>query len=296
MMVLMETTLIYLSLVLIGLCLGSFGGAMVWRLRARQLIQDKAAGEPYDMGEYNQLKKLTQKSQLKDRSQCLHCSYALRWYDMVPLASWLTLRGKCRQCRTPIGYLEPLMELGVALFFVVSFTFWPYGLESIPEIARFVTWLVAGVGLAILFAYDAKWYLLPDRVSLTVVALGILSAALVVIQSTDVPSTLVSIAGSVFVLSGIYYVLYLVSKGRWIGFGDIKLGLGLALLLSDWKLAFIALFTANFIGCLIVIPAMLAGKLQRSSHVPFGPLLILGAIIAALAGPWLVQTYLFGLI
>lgn len=292
----METTLIYVSLILIGLCLGSFAGAMVWRLRARQLVQDKKDGEPYDESEYKKLKKLTQSSQLKDRSQCLHCSYALRWYDLLPLVSWVALRGRCRQCHERIGRLEPLMELGVALFFVLSFMFWPYGLESSLEIARFVVWLIAGVGLAILFAYDAKWFLLPDRVNLTIIGLGLISATLVTLQSPDVPATIMSIGGSVFVLSGIYLILYLVSKGRWIGFGDIKLGLGLALLLADWKLAFIALFAANLIGCLIVIPAMIAGKLQRSSHVPFGPLLIVGSVVAALSGPYLVQTYLFGLI
>jgi len=286
---------IYVGLALFGLVLGSFAGASVWRLRARQLVADKKAGEPVDKAEYAQLKQLAQVKTTEDRSHCLYCGYELRWYDLIPLVSWLTLRGRCRRCRKPIGAMEPLIELGTGLFFVLSYMFWPVPLDGGLAIAGIVTWLVAGVCLAILFAYDAKWFLLPDRISFAVIGLGLLSATLTVLESTDIMSAVANVMGAVAVLSGIYFVLYVVSKGRWIGFGDIKLGLGLGLLLADWQLAFIALFLANLIGCLYVIPLMMTGKLKRDSHVPFGPLLIAGAIIAKLAGPAIVAFYTFGL-
>ena len=292
----MEQFIIYLSLVLLGLCLGSFAGATVWRLRARQLVQDNEDGEYVDLDEYKNLKKLTKASTLDDRSQCLHCSYTLEWYDMIPLISWLSLGGKCRKCRKPIGYLEPMIELGVAVFFVLSYVFWPYPLNNGLEIARLVLWLIVGVGLAILFAYDIKWSLLPDRVNFAVIGIGAFSALLVVIGTQDKSNAILDIICSMLVLSGIYWVLYIVSKGKWIGFGDIKLGLGLALLLADWKLAFIALFAANLIGCLIVLPAMIAGKLKRNSHVPFGPLLITGFFIAGIAGNYLISIYISNLL
>jgi leader peptidase (prepilin peptidase)/N-methyltransferase len=98
--------------------------------------------------------------------------------------------------------------------------------------------------------------------------------------------------GSIVILSGIYLILYQISHGKWIGFGDIKLGLGLALLLADWQLAFVALFMANIIGCLWVIPGMVVGKLKRNSHVPFGPLLIAGGLIAQMIGPYLISAYM----
>ena len=154
-----------ITLAVFGLCLGSFAGASVWRLRARQLRDDKKAGEEVDPKEYKRLKALTKHSLTKDRSVCLHCGYTLRWYDLIPLVSWLTLKGKCRECRKPIGRFEPLIELGTALFFVASFLFWPVPLETTEAIIPFVLWLIAGVGLAILFAYDAKWFLLPDAVT-----------------------------------------------------------------------------------------------------------------------------------
>lgn len=292
MIVLMENVVIYLALILTGLCLGSFAGAMVWRLRARQLSEDKAHHEEYDKDEYQRLKKLTTGGAAHDRSRCLHCSYVLRWYDLIPLVSWLSLRGKCRQCHIPIGYLEPLIELGVALLFVLSFAFWPYPLETPLAITQFIIWLVAGVGLAILFSYDTKWFLLPDRVNFVVIGLGVLSVAIVILRSADRLNALLSVVGAAVILSGLYLVLYLISRGKWIGFGDVKLGLGLALLLADWRLAFVALFAANLIGCLIVIPAMISGRLKRDSHVPFGPLLILGFVIAQFAGIYLIETYL----
>lgn len=283
--------IIYITLALVGLCMGSFAGASTWRLRARQLVADKLHGEDVDNNEYNKLNKLTKKSISNDHSQCLNCSYALKWYDLIPLFSWLLLGGKCRKCRKSIGYFEIIIELGVAAFFVASYVFWPYPFSNIFQISKFVIWLISGVALAIAFAYDKKWFILPDVTSYFVIALGLINSILIITSSCDIAGSLLSIVGALLILSGLYFVLYIVSKGEWIGFGDIKLGFGLALLLSDWKLAFIALFAANFVGCIIVLPAMIAGKLKRDSHVPFGPLLIVGTFIAALAG-----NYLLGLL
>ena len=296
MIVLMEYILTYTVLALLGLILGSFAGATVWRLRARQLVADKASDEEYDEREYKQLHKLTKNSLMKDRSVCLHCSYELKWYDLLPLVSWISLRGKCRSCRKPIGYFEPVMELSVALFFVLSYAFWPFALSEPYQIVQFVIWLVAGVALAILAAYDAKWFLLPSKLNYVVVGLGVINAAIVVLTSATQIETLLSVVAGAGILSGIYAILYLVSKGKFIGFGDIILGLGLALLLADWQLAFIALCAANLVGCLIVIPGMLTGKLKRTSHVPFGPLLIAGWLIAGLWGFYIIDFYSLSLL
>lgn len=290
MIVFMEIT-IYIALVLVGLCMGSFAGATTWRLRANELDDDKKRGDEYDAAEYKQLKKLTHVKTSKDRSVCLHCSYKLRWYDLIPLVSWVSLGGKCRKCHHSIGYFEPMMELGVALYFVLSFAFWPGQLVSALQITHFVIWLVAGVVLAILFAYDTKWFLLPDKLNYILIGLGLATSVIIAITSVNPAATVGNIAGSIAILSGMYYVIYLISRGKWIGFGDIKLGLGLALLLADWQLAFIALFAANLVGCLIVIPLMAVGKLKRDSHIPFGPLLIIGTIVAWLAGAALLSWY-----
>ena len=292
MIVLMENVIMYIVLVLLGVCGGSFIGASLWRIRANQLRDDKNSGEKYSKTEYDKLHKLLHKSILNDRSMCLSCSYKLKWFDMIPVLSWLQLGGRCRKCRAPIGITEILLEVGVALFFVLSFAFWPYQITDALEVVRFVTWIIAGLALALLFVYDLKWFILPNKASFGLMAVAAISSLVTVLSSIDPVSAIYSIISSAVILSGLYYVLYAVSKGRWVGFGDVKLGIGLALLLADWQLAFIALFAANLIGSLIVVPLMMTGKLKRDSHVPLGPLLILGTVIAKLVGFSIIDWYI----
>jgi len=288
----MNQFVVYLALVLIGACLGSFAGATVWRLRAKQLAYDKEHKEPYDKKEYSRLKKLLGKKTSEDRSQCLECGYALKWYDLIPIVSWLTLKGKCRNCKHPIGWFEPLMEVGMVAFFVLSYIFWPGGIQSGLEIVHFALWLVAGVAMAILFAYDAKWFLLPDSAVIALAIAGLAMVGVIAAENQSIAGTLLNAIGAIAVLGGLYGVLYAVSGGRWVGFGDVKLGFALGLLLGDWKLAAVALFLANFIGCLIVIPPLLTKKLKPGSHIPFGPLLIAGAVLAWFIGGFIVNWYL----
>ncbi len=296
MIMLMEQVVICVILAVFGLCMGSFAGAMVWRLRARQLQEDKAAGEKVNNREYKKLLPLTHATVLNDRSRCLHCGHVLKWFDLFPLASWISVGGKCRYCHTHIGRLEPVIELGMAALFVGSYLLWPEPLQTPLQAAHFLLWLVAGMLLVILFVYDLKWSLLPNYVVFPLIAVAAAIAVLQLVDSSDVGLTLINILMSVMILSGLYLALWALSKGQWIGFGDVKLGLGLALLLSDWQLAFIALFAANLIGCIIVVPGMLMGKITRKSRVPFGPLLIGGYLIATFFGyeviSWYFSTFL----
>ncbi|HEU5121801.1 MAG TPA: prepilin peptidase [Candidatus Saccharimonadales bacterium] len=287
----MDSIFIYVILAVLGLAMGSFAGATVWRLRARQLEEDRKAGEKIDKKEYEKLSPLTNATSLDDRSRCLHCGHTLAWYDLLPLVSWVSTGGKCRYCHAPIGKLEPLMELGMATFFVVSFAFWPVPLTEAFEVVRFILWLIAGVLLVILFVYDSKWYLLPNRVVFPLIGVGVVYATLSLMSMHDVASALLSLCIGIAILSGLYFVLWILSKGAWIGFGDVKLGLALALFLGEWPLAFLALFGANLIGCLLVAAGMVTGKISRGTRIPFGPLLIVGAFIAMLWGGAIMQWY-----
>lgn len=294
----MEPVLIGSLLAFLGLMLGSFAGAQVWRLRARQLVEDVREGEVVDAQEYDALLPLTKNTLSSDRSRCLQCSQTLAWYDLLPLVGWLSTAGKCRYCKAPIGKFEPLMEIGVSVVFVLSYLLWPSSLDTVIGVMSFAAWLVAVVLLAILFAYDFKWFLLPDSIVFPLISIGVVLSGVKVLTATDTPSALMSVGGAVLALSGLYFLLYQFSKWRygeertWVGFGDVKLGLGLALLLADWRLALLALFLANLIGSVAVVPGMLLGKLSRKAHVPFGPLLIAGAVIAMLVGERLIDLYL----
>lgn len=288
----MSTMTISVLLAVVGLLMGSFVGATVWRLRARQLRLDTADGEKISKFDEAEVVKLKKTSLLNDHSVCLHCGHRLHWYDLIPLISWVSLQGRCRYCHKSIGWLEPLVELGTATFFVLSYMWWPTPLTSGAEVAHLVVWLVAGIALAILFIYDVKWFLLPDPAIFFVIGLGVINAVLVLVDSHFAVAQVASIFYSCAILSGIYYVIYILSAHKWVGFGDIKLGLALALLLSDWQLAVLALFFANLIGTVIFLPFMLSGKLKRQAHVPFGPLLIGGWLVAGLFGAQIISWYL----
>lgn len=267
---------------ILGAVMGSFAGAQVWRLRARQLVEDKASGEKVDTAELKRLKPLIAPVR-QDRSRCLQCKHGLAWHDLLPVVSWLWLGGKCRYCRKAIGWSEFFTETGVAVVFALLVALWSDW--SVIGWVQLGLWLIAAVLMAILFAYDARWFLLPDRIMWPLVAVAAVNAGLEVAQAHDPVTVLWSLLGAVLILSGVYLMLYVMSRGAWIGFGDVKLGLALALLLGQWPLAFIALFAANLIGTVLVVPAMATGKLSRHAKVPFGPLLIIGALIAWWWGP-----------
>ncbi len=283
---------------ILGAAFGSFAGAQVWRLRARQLVEDKKAGEKVSAKELKKLSPLIKKAS-KDRSRCLSCGHILAWYDLIPLVSWLSLRGKCRYCKKFIGWTEFLLEVGMAALFALSVFLWPMPLASFWQIMMLALWLAALVLLAILFVYDLRWLLLPDIVNIPFIVLGAVFAGIKLCLASDFTSTLTSLLGAVFVLSGIYLLLYLFSKARygedktWVGFGDVKLGLGLSLFLGNWLLAFAALFAANLIGTILVLPSMLTGKLRGNSRISFGPLLIAGFLIVWLFSESILNLYQF---
>lgn len=274
------TILIAGALLLLGVVLGSFAGAQVWRVRARQLRTDKQTGHPYDKHEWRQLRVLLQGTVRDDRSRCLQCGHVLAWYDLLPVVSWLSTGGRCRYCQQFIGWFELVMELVLGVGLALSYLVWPWALPASSLL--FAVWVVVALVLMILAAYDAKWQLLPDPLNYGLMALGALFVLVRVATLHDVD--LVSLTGAVALLAGLYGGLYAISRGAWIGFGDVKLCVGLALLLGDWRLAFMTLFFSNMLGCIIVLPGLARGQLNTRSQVPFGPLLIIGCVISLLFG------------
>ena len=256
---------------LLGLCFGSFVNALVWRVRHKR-----------DM--------------LRERSECTHCHHTLAWYDLLPVASWLMLRGRCRYCRRPIDD-TPLVELATAALFVVSYLAWPYAMGSWVGIALFASWLLATIILVALSDYDIRWKLLPDVMVFPLIGLGLIIGVLRFygVEGSGIIATLVTMSSGVAVIAGLYYVLYRISGGSWVGFGDIKLNIFIGLILG-WQGAILAVFVANMLGTLWVVPGIVSGRLGRRSQVPFGPFLIAATIIVFLWGNDLIQWYLTTLI
>ena len=269
----MHEGLTIIILAILGISLGSFVNAAVWRIKVKKDI-------------------------VHDRSECVHCHHKLSAADLVPVFSWLLLGGKCRYCRKPISIQYPIVELIVMLYFVVSYLVWPHELVGVHAWIDFGLWLSYGVGLAILFVYDLKWFMLPDKVVWPLVALGAVDFINRGLWLGWTPQQFIfELIPALMAIAGFYYVLHVFSKGAWIGFGDVKLGIFMGLALG-WQHALLCLFLANVLGCLTIIPGLATGKLKHDSRIPFGPFLILGFVIAGLWGGALIAwgSQFFGLI
>lgn len=253
-------------LTIVGLCLGSFINALVWRIRHKR-----------DMW--------------RERSECTHCHHKLAWYDLLPVVSWLSLGGRCRYCRKVIDD-NPLVELITPALFLVSYVAWPYGWSAWGW-ALFGLWMAAVVVMIALTVYDLRWFLLPDRMTFPLMAVGAAIGAVKfgLIEQSGVVAALMTMTGGVVIIAGLYGGLYYISKGKWVGFGDVKLAVFIGLVLG-WQGALLGLFIANLAGCLVVLPGLLSGRLTRKSKVPFGPFLIIGCMTAFLWGGTIIEWYL----
>lgn len=293
----MEILTYSVVLFILGAILGSFAVATVCRLRAWQLATDKKQGEKLTKKEAHELEHLTKlrgKKGTKDRSVCLHCGKKLHAKDLIPIVSWLWLRGKCRYCKKPIGRTEVLAEVGLGVALAVSYLAWPFGFDQWAGVALFVLWILLLVGLTIHMVYDSKWFLLLDSVTIALLVLAVVFVALRTIGYSELPSMnlLYAIIGALVALPGFYWLLYISSGGKWIGLGDVKLLVPLALMLPDWTFALLVLFLANVLGCIWIIPGMLTKKITRTTRIPFGPFLIIAWVIAMLWGSKIIAAYM----
>ncbi len=258
--------MIIIVLALLGLCFGSFVNAFVWRLK-------------------------TKKDWVKGRSECLLCHHLLSALDLIPVLSWLALKGKCRYCHKPISWQYPLVEIATTALFVTSYIYWPSTIYHLPSTILFGLWLALLVIFVALVIYDIRWMVLPDKLTR---ALAILAAVFLLIRVEIADKSLEVIIGGalgLLALGGLFYLLFQASNGRWIGGGDVKLGFSLGLIVGGPLNALLVIFIASSLGCFIAIPLLAAGKLKKTSRLPFGPFLIAATVLVFLFGNRLVSWY-----
>ena|SRR3989344_3496169 len=303
--------MIIVTLILLGLCFGSFVNALVFRLHEQSKLKAKSsklkakktslmAGD-FKLG----ARDLQDLSILKGRSMCVNCHHVLAWYDLLPVLSWLSLRGKCRYCHKPISIQYPLVELATAGFFIASYIWWPTATElhssalcSWP-FALFGFWLIALTGLIALAIYDLKWFLLPNKVIYPMLffVLATVFIKAIVLNPHLSPFNLSIVEGllstlySVLIGGGLFYLIFQISNGKWIGGGDVKLGALLGLILADPGLTLLMIFLASLIGTGVSLPLLALKRVKKDSHIPFGPFLIAGTILARLFGAALIAWY-----
>lgn len=277
-------------LVVFGLCLGSFVNALVWRLHEQSVTEKKKRGRKTAAVSREDL------SILKGRSMCPDCHHTLTAKDLVPVLSWLSLGGKCRYCRQPISWQYPLVELMTAVLFVISYLAWPFGLQG-NGLAVLIVWLLLVTVFMALVVYDVRWMLLPDKLVLAATVGTVLFIVLHALGSSDAWLVVRDSAVGAVVIGGMFFGLFELSKGKWLGGGDVKLAPALGLLASSPLKALLIVFFASVFGLLISLPLMARHKATRHSMIPFGPCLIAATVLIVLAGDVIIRAYLgvFGL-
>lgn len=280
---------IFIGLIGFGMIFGSFANALVWRIYGQEELKEKIEELRQKKVSKGRDKKIADlKAELetlsmsKGRSMCSHCRHPLAPQDLIPLFSWLSLGGKCRYCKQKIQD-PPLLEAGLPVAFVLSYIFWPLAWSGYGIVA-FGFWLVFLVAFAALTLYDIRWFILPDRIVWPLVGLALIQVGVHAFVYDGGVDTLVTAFWGVVIDSGLFYVLYRVSNGEWIGGGDVKLGIVLGLLVGGPLPALMLIFIASLAGTFASLPSLLNRTMQRNSVIPFGPFLILGAVVMVLFG------------
>lgn len=208
-------------------------------------------------------------------SHCMSCGYGLKWYDLVPVFSWLCLRGKCRKCKAPISAQYPMVEAFNGIMWLLIIFLCGLNVEGI-------LYCLLASALLVLSIIDFRTYEIPFGINVFIAVLGLVRLC------TDLKQWHLYLIGF-FLVSGIFLLVLWVTKGRGMGGGDVKLMAAAGLLLGAPKI-----FLAMLIGCLIaVVVHPVRMKVSGEDHrLAFGPYLAAGILISALAGEPVIAWYL----
>jgi len=259
------------ALGLIGLCVGSFLNVVIhrlprmmeraWKQESAELLGVAVPVEPA-------------LSLAKPASRCPHCGHRIRWFENVPLLSWLVLRGRCSACRAPIGARYPLVELATALLFAGLAA--RFGAQPAP-----FAWCGFVAVLLALSAIDWDTTLLPDSMTLPLLWAGLIAAAF----GWTVPLTTAlwgAVAGYLSLWS-VYWLFKLTTGKEGMGAGDFKLLAALGAWLG-WPMLLPIVLGASLIGAAVGIGMKLSGALREGRYVPFGPFLAGAGLVVLYAG------------
>lgn len=255
-----------------GLMVGSFLNCVIYRLEKEE-------------------------SFLKGRSYCPHCKHVLSWQDLIPILSFFVLKRKCRYCQKPISWQYPLVELFTGLIFVLVFNSPPHqifggGFNQFTNfhLLTFIYYLAISSFLIVVFVYDLKHSLIPDAIIYPAIFVVFLYRLLEIYEFGSFQS-LISPLISAFSASLFFLAIVLVSRGKWMGTGDIWLAFLMGLILG-WPNILVALSLAFFIGAIIGTGLIMGGRKTLKSETPFGPFLVIGTFLAMFWGEKIVNWYL----
>jgi len=213
-------------------------------------------------------------------SRCGACGRTLRWFENVPVVSWLVLSGRCRTCKAAISRTYPAVEAATALIFAGGYLV--YG----PQPLLLVRLTLASM-LVVLFVIDLRHRILPDRITLPGIAVGL--AASVVLPPGLASAALGTVLGG-GLLWGIAEGYFRLRGREGLGFGDVKM-LAMIGAFLGWELTLLTLFVASLSGSAVGVALMASRRGGMESALPFGTFLAFGALVAATVGEPLVRWY-----
>ena len=214
------------------------------------------------------------------RSKCMSCQTALSPRDLVPVLSFCALRGKCRSCKVPISIQYPLVELSAGILFLLAFLNDGLGLSFVRDIA-FVSTLI------VIFVFDLRYMEIPDQFTIPAMVFAFLA-------NLYLGFSFVSLIAGAIVAGGFFLMQYVLSKGTWIGGGDIRLGALMGLMLG-LPSTVAALFVAYVVGAVYAAWLIATKKGGANTQVPFGTFLTVATVVGMFWGEGIVGWY-FGLI
>lgn len=229
------------------------------------------------------------KSLVLPGSRCPKCETPIRWYDNIPLLSFVVLRGKCRRCGESISWQYPAVELLTAILFVLL-------LQRFTNIVALVIYIIFTCAMVVVTFIDLEHTIIPDEISIPGIFVGLgfslLPARLTGGQLIPV-SFLDSLIGAI-VGGGLLYLAALFSvyvyKKEGMGGGDIKL-LAMVGAFLGWRLALLTIMIGSVVGSIVGISLILLRRKLRTDYIPFGPYLALGAMLSLLYGERLIRWY-----
>ena len=222
------------------------------------------------------------------RSACPHCGHQIRWYENIPIISWLFLRGKCSNCKAAISIRYPLVELATASLSLLVALRFGIGAETLVGVG--LTW-----ALVALSGIDIDTQLLPDSITIPLVWAGLLVSLFPLPEATTLfiaPKTAIigAIAGYLSLWS-VFQLFKLVTGKEGMGYGDFKLLAALGAFLGWQKLPLIVMLSA-VVGAIYGVTMIVLSKQQQGQPMPFGPWLAAAGFIAMLYGDDLIHAYL----
>ncbi len=234
---------------------------------------------------------------VNDRSKCLHCKHTLNWLDLIPILSFIFLKGKCRYCKHSISVQYPLVELLTGIMFVAIFNFFAQGGPVLDwQFLSFLFWLYLTSVFIVIFVYDLRHYIIPDKVIYPAIIITTTFHLFSEFITTNNFQFSIFNQFSIFLFaailaSGFFYAIIIITKGKGMGGGDVKLAFLMGLLLG-WPVILLSLFLSFIFGSIVGICLILIGKKKMGSMIPFGPFLIIGTFVGLFWGEEIIEWYL----